>query len=207
MSGGAASWVPMTHVHEGSKRGPSQGDAAEEDPVEAVDDDDLRPDPVRGRLRGEVLPARPRGLQVFGHRGRADPPAAHREGDRLDPFHLRVEIGGRPVEVVGGRLRALLTRLALEAGHFIGPSALVDFLWGEATPNDPANALQSLVSRLRRALQLRLLPPSPLPLREPSLRPRFLLTAVGLHSRRIAQGILKSGHQTRTDPTRCNSPL
>jgi predicted ATPase len=65
---------------------------------------------------------------------------------------LRVEIDGRPVEVVGGRLRALLTRLALEAGSFVGPSALVAFLWGEVTPNDPANALQSLVSRLRRAL-------------------------------------------------------
>jgi predicted ATPase/DNA-binding SARP family transcriptional activator/tetratricopeptide (TPR) repeat protein len=59
---------------------------------------------------------------------------------------------GRPVEVGGARLRALLTRLALEPGRAIGVSALVADLWGDTPPADEVNALQSLVSRLRRAL-------------------------------------------------------
>lgn len=58
----------------------------------------------------------------------------------------------RPVEVGGARLRALLTRLALTPGRAVGADALVDALWGDAPPADRLNALQSLVSRLRRVL-------------------------------------------------------
>jgi predicted ATPase/DNA-binding SARP family transcriptional activator len=61
--------------------------------------------------------------------------------------------GGADVEVSGARLRALLTRLALDPGHQLTTSALTDTLWnGDAQPTDPANAVQSLVSRLRRAV-------------------------------------------------------
>jgi predicted ATPase len=56
------------------------------------------------------------------------------------------------VPVPGARLRGLLVRLALAGGHVVGPGALVDALWPEDCPADPANALQSLVSRLRRML-------------------------------------------------------
>lgn len=59
---------------------------------------------------------------------------------------------GRPVEVGGARLRALLARLALDPGRAVGVDALVEDLWGDAPPADRLNALQSLVSRLRRAL-------------------------------------------------------
>ena len=59
---------------------------------------------------------------------------------------------GRPVEVGGARLRALLTRLALEPGRAVGVQTLVADLWGDTPPADEVNALQSLVSRLRRAL-------------------------------------------------------
>ncbi|MFR9725440.1 BTAD domain-containing putative transcriptional regulator [Streptomyces sp. MS19] len=60
---------------------------------------------------------------------------------------------GRPVAVTGGRLRTLLTRLALDAGRTVRGETLVDALWGGGeVPGDQANALQSLVSRLRRAL-------------------------------------------------------
>ncbi|BBF99740.1 MULTISPECIES: AfsR/SARP family transcriptional regulator [Pseudonocardia] len=51
----------------------------------------------------------------------------------------------------GPRLRGLLARLALDAGHPVDAGTLVDALWGPAPPST-ANALQSLVSRLRRSL-------------------------------------------------------
>ncbi|MBI4940415.1 MAG: winged helix-turn-helix domain-containing protein [Actinobacteria bacterium] len=65
---------------------------------------------------------------------------------------LLVEVGGRPVEVGGSRLRALLVRLALGAGRPVAAGTLVDALWGGTPPADAPNALQTLVSRLRRAL-------------------------------------------------------
>ncbi|MFG2044778.1 BTAD domain-containing putative transcriptional regulator [Dactylosporangium sp. NPDC048998] len=77
---------------------------------------------------------------------------------------LTVEVDGRPVEVGGARLRALLVRLALEPGRFVPLDQLVDALWPDGTPGggsgarggpapaDPANAVQSLVSRLRKTL-------------------------------------------------------
>ena len=52
----------------------------------------------------------------------------------------------------GARLRGLLTALALEPGHVVPKATLVDWIWGERPPSDAANALQRLVSRLRKAL-------------------------------------------------------
>ncbi|MEV4532743.1 BTAD domain-containing putative transcriptional regulator [Asanoa sp. NPDC049518] len=65
---------------------------------------------------------------------------------------LAVTADGQPVEVGGARLRALLTRLALDPGRPVGTEALADAVWGDAQPTDLANALQSLVSRLRRTV-------------------------------------------------------
>ncbi|WP_020669762.1 BTAD domain-containing putative transcriptional regulator [Amycolatopsis nigrescens] len=62
------------------------------------------------------------------------------------------ENDGTPIEIGGARLRMLLARLALDAGHAVSAAALVDGLWGAEPPVDAANALQSLVSRLRRVL-------------------------------------------------------
>jgi predicted ATPase/DNA-binding SARP family transcriptional activator len=59
---------------------------------------------------------------------------------------------GRPVEVPGLRLRALLARLALDQGRLVTTDSLVDAIWGDEPPAGASNALQSLVSRLRRAL-------------------------------------------------------
>jgi DNA-binding SARP family transcriptional activator len=56
------------------------------------------------------------------------------------------------LEVGGGRLRALLARLALDAGRPVTTGALVDAVWDTDLPADQAHSLQSLVSRLRRAL-------------------------------------------------------
>ncbi len=71
--------------------------------------------------------------------------------DVLGPLEVRDD-AGRPVEVAGTRLRTLLTRLALDAGRPVGVGVLVDALWGDRPPADETNALQTLVSRLRRAL-------------------------------------------------------
>jgi predicted ATPase/DNA-binding SARP family transcriptional activator len=69
----------------------------------------------------------------------------------LGPLEVRRD-DGAPVDVAGARLRALVTRLALDAGRPVTVAALVDAVWGDAPPTDEANALQTLVSRLRRTL-------------------------------------------------------
>jgi predicted ATPase/DNA-binding SARP family transcriptional activator/tetratricopeptide (TPR) repeat protein len=69
----------------------------------------------------------------------------------LGPLEVRGD-DGRLAEIAGTRLRALLIRLALDAGRLATVEALVDALWGDAPPAGAVNALQSLVSRLRRAL-------------------------------------------------------
>jgi predicted ATPase/DNA-binding SARP family transcriptional activator len=55
-------------------------------------------------------------------------------------------------EVPGSRLRALLIALALDAGRTVQKATLVDWIWGERPPSDATNALQRLVSRLRKVL-------------------------------------------------------
>jgi predicted ATPase/DNA-binding SARP family transcriptional activator len=65
---------------------------------------------------------------------------------------LEVRVGDRVVDVPGRRLRTLLGRLATEVGRPVPPRVLIEALWPQDAPADPANALQSLVSRLRRTL-------------------------------------------------------
>ncbi|MFI5535007.1 BTAD domain-containing putative transcriptional regulator [Nocardia sp. NPDC051900] len=69
----------------------------------------------------------------------------------LGPLEIRLDDGGL-IEVPGARLRALLIALALEPGRVVPKATLVDWIWGEQPPADAANALQALVSRLRRVL-------------------------------------------------------
>ncbi|WP_424183997.1 BTAD domain-containing putative transcriptional regulator [Actinokineospora sp. G85] len=71
----------------------------------------------------------------------------------LGPLRL-TGADGAELELGGTRLRVLLARLALDAGQFVGAAALIDALWGEHPPVDASNALQSVVSRLRRALRV-----------------------------------------------------
>ncbi|WP_435132916.1 AfsR/SARP family transcriptional regulator [Actinacidiphila sp. bgisy144] len=59
---------------------------------------------------------------------------------------------GAPVALAGGRLRALLTALALRPGRVVGADALIDEVWQGEPPADAVGALQALVGRLRRAL-------------------------------------------------------
>ncbi|WP_239117748.1 BTAD domain-containing putative transcriptional regulator [Paractinoplanes ferrugineus] len=65
---------------------------------------------------------------------------------------FEVRRGDTVVPVPGARLRYLLTRLALAGGRPVDPVTLVGALWPEEQPADPVNALQSLVSRLRKLL-------------------------------------------------------
>src|SRR6201991_3535549 len=65
---------------------------------------------------------------------------------------LQIERDGAPVEIAGGRLRALLARLAPAGGKTVRTRALVDAVWDDELPSDQQHALQSLISRARRAL-------------------------------------------------------
>jgi predicted ATPase/DNA-binding SARP family transcriptional activator len=66
---------------------------------------------------------------------------------------LEVYSQGRAVEVAGRRLRLLLAVLALQPAQVVTAERLIDLLWQKGSPPaDPANALQALVVRLRRAL-------------------------------------------------------
>nr|WP_202487725.1 BTAD domain-containing putative transcriptional regulator [Streptomyces sp. SID8354] len=69
----------------------------------------------------------------------------------LGPLEVRTDDGGL-AEVPGARLRGLLSALALRPGQVVPKAALVDWIWGEHPPAEAANALQRLVSRLRKAL-------------------------------------------------------
>ncbi|MFJ4516527.1 BTAD domain-containing putative transcriptional regulator [Streptomyces sp. NPDC088816] len=69
----------------------------------------------------------------------------------LGPLEVRTD-DGLLVDVPGARLRALLVALALRPGHVVPRTALIDWVWGEHPPADATNALQRLVSRLRKAL-------------------------------------------------------
>jgi predicted ATPase/DNA-binding SARP family transcriptional activator len=68
----------------------------------------------------------------------------------LGPVVVR-DGAGHPVDVGGPRARALLARLALEPGRVVGLDTLVEAVWDADPPAAPGNALQALVSRLRRA--------------------------------------------------------
>ncbi|MBF9070852.1 AfsR/SARP family transcriptional regulator [Streptacidiphilus fuscans] len=59
---------------------------------------------------------------------------------------------GAELALGGPGRRALLALLLLDAGRTVGTDRLVDGLYGEAPPNNVANALQSQVSRLRGVL-------------------------------------------------------
>src|SRR6516162_7919527 len=65
---------------------------------------------------------------------------------------LEVIEAGVPRSVRGPKQRALLALLALQPGGPVNGDRLIDALWGDDTPSNPANALQALVAQLRRVL-------------------------------------------------------
>lgn len=68
----------------------------------------------------------------------------------LGPVGVRTR--GGDVPVTRTLERALLARLALDAGRTVSSARLVDDLWGERIQRDPYGGLQSLVHRVRRSL-------------------------------------------------------
>jgi predicted ATPase/DNA-binding SARP family transcriptional activator len=70
---------------------------------------------------------------------------------------LEVVEGDERVPVSGTKERALLAVLLIHAGEVVSADRLVDELWGSDLPASPANALQVVVSRVRRALRSGLL--------------------------------------------------
>ncbi|NUS07287.1 MAG: AfsR/SARP family transcriptional regulator, partial [Nonomuraea sp.] len=60
---------------------------------------------------------------------------------------------GEPVTIPGLKVRALLVDLLVHEGHPVSADRLVEDLWGEEPPGNPAGALQVRVSQLRKALE------------------------------------------------------
>jgi DNA-binding SARP family transcriptional activator/predicted negative regulator of RcsB-dependent stress response len=66
---------------------------------------------------------------------------------------LAVAVDGGPVALGSPKQRLVLAALAVEANHVMSVERLIDVVWGERAPNDPASSLQAYVSNLRRALE------------------------------------------------------
>src|SRR5918994_4473273 len=65
---------------------------------------------------------------------------------------LEASRGGEPLHLGGGKQRALLAILLLNANEVVSSDRLIDELWGEAPPETAGKALQVHVSQLRKAL-------------------------------------------------------
>src|SRR4051794_28736301 len=70
--------------------------------------------------------------------------------DLIGPIEVRH--GDGVLRIAGARQQALVAMLALAAPHPVGDERLMDELWGDERPGNPTNALQALVSQLRRQL-------------------------------------------------------
>jgi predicted ATPase/DNA-binding SARP family transcriptional activator len=68
----------------------------------------------------------------------------------LGPLQVLQE--GQTVRITGPRERALLAALLLRPGEAVSADRLIHLLWGDAAPGNAANALQAVVTRLRKAL-------------------------------------------------------
>ncbi|HWM18748.1 MAG TPA: BTAD domain-containing putative transcriptional regulator [Ilumatobacteraceae bacterium] len=66
---------------------------------------------------------------------------------------VEVRRGGVVLDLGGPQQRAVIAHLALDAGRVVAVDRLIQKLWGDNPPGAPLGALQSYVSRLRRALE------------------------------------------------------
>jgi DNA-binding SARP family transcriptional activator len=74
---------------------------------------------------------------------------------RLQVFVLgtvEAQRDGQPITLGGTKLQALIALLALGAPHPMSGERLIDELWGDLPPANPANALQAQISHVRRLL-------------------------------------------------------
>jgi predicted ATPase/DNA-binding SARP family transcriptional activator len=70
----------------------------------------------------------------------------------LGPLAVWTE-DGLPVHVPEAKVRALLAHLLLAEGRPVPADRLIEGLWGDRLPRNPAAALQTRISQLRRALE------------------------------------------------------
>jgi predicted ATPase/DNA-binding SARP family transcriptional activator len=66
---------------------------------------------------------------------------------------LEVVEGDRQLQLGGTRERALLAILLIHPGEVVSADRLIEELWGGDLPGHPSNALQVVVSRVRKALE------------------------------------------------------
>ncbi|HSI92804.1 MAG TPA: BTAD domain-containing putative transcriptional regulator, partial [Jiangellaceae bacterium] len=69
----------------------------------------------------------------------------------LGPLQVSGDRG--PIEIAGGKERALLAHLISDAGRTVTTDDLIDSLWGDDPPRTAAKSLQTHVHRLRNALE------------------------------------------------------
>jgi DNA-binding SARP family transcriptional activator len=69
----------------------------------------------------------------------------------LGPLEV-VDASGRTLTFAGVKERTILAALLVARGDVVSTDRLVDILWSEQPPANPANALQARISALRRAL-------------------------------------------------------
>jgi predicted ATPase/DNA-binding SARP family transcriptional activator len=65
---------------------------------------------------------------------------------------VEASVDGRSIPLGGGKPRALLAMLALNAGSTVSTERLIDGLWGEEPPASASKLVQVYVSQLRKAL-------------------------------------------------------
>ena len=64
--------------------------------------------------------------------------------------NVEAQLEAAPVALGGSKLQALVALLALGAPHPMSGDRLIDELWGDRPPANPANALQAQVSHVRQ---------------------------------------------------------
>jgi predicted ATPase/DNA-binding SARP family transcriptional activator len=103
--------------------------------------------------------SRPASLRVLSSTLHPHPPTGTSSGKYprasvdfgiLGPLEVRSTSGAVPIR--RGLQRTLLISLVLRRGHTVTADLLVDLLWGDELPRNPANALQIQVSYLRKTL-------------------------------------------------------
>jgi DNA-binding SARP family transcriptional activator len=63
---------------------------------------------------------------------------------------VQIDVGDGPTPVPGAKLAALVAALGLAVPHAVSGERLIEEIWGDDAPGNPANALQAQVSQLRR---------------------------------------------------------
>jgi predicted ATPase/DNA-binding SARP family transcriptional activator len=121
---------------------------------------------------------------------------------------LEVAEGDLQVLVGGAKERALLAILLVHTDEVVSTDRLIEELWGSDLPANPSNALQVVVSRLRRALEV-----APAPHRQGELlvtrKPGYVLDIdpEDLDARRFERLVEEAGLIAATDHLRASSLL